>query len=389
MILHPSQPAASILPQLSIDDIANGVIAAGTAQAALLSGQGDEAEMRKEAASEIEKFRQRQAERDKELERKKLEKVKEKIKDLQGLKRREAEEGSKGGKQKAAPASYAELLIDSSYRPESSSSSSGMSVGARRSRDDSEDVEDEDAKRRRKQQVLELLAANEIEQVAIKVKIPSVPVAPLPAKRILTTVATADDHEDQPKRLLVPLDYADDDDKRDGQVQYVHEQDDEDMDGNYRKLSPTSAAEAAKQQAKSINISMASAKAAEMAAKISSSVQAAASQLSEDERQKLRQKQIVDKIPTDKNDLFAYRIDWDRVERLDLINSAVKSWVIKKVVEYLGEEEETLISFILNKLTHRCIPGELLTELSAVLDEDAEQFVVKLWRMLIFLILKD
>ena len=57
---------------------------------------------------------------------------------------------------------------------------------------------------------------------------------------------------------------------------------------------------------------------------------------------------------------------------------------MKKMREYLGEEEQTLTDFILTKLHKRCAPSELLTELSAVLDEDALPFVVKLWRMLIY-----
>jgi hypothetical protein len=38
----------------------------------------------------------------------------------------------------------------------------------------------------------------------------------------------------------------------------------------------------------------------------------------------------------------------------------------------------------MTKLQRRCPPGALLTELTAVLDDDAEPFVVKLWRMLIY-----
>jgi RNA-binding protein 25 len=43
----------------------------------------------------------------------------------------------------------------------------------------------------------------------------------------------------------------------------------------------------------------------------------------------------------------------------------MRSWVLKKMVEYLGEEEPTLTDFILSKLQKRCQPHELLTELSA------------------------
>jgi hypothetical protein len=38
----------------------------------------------------------------------------------------------------------------------------------------------------------------------------------------------------------------------------------------------------------------------------------------------------------------------------------MKGWVVKKMVEYLGEEEATLTEFILSKLKKRCKPEELL-----------------------------
>ena len=55
---------------------------------------------------------------------------------------------------------------------------------------------------------------------------------------------------------------------------------------------------------------------------------------------------------------------------------------------YTGETEAALTEFILTKLTSQCTPEALQEEMTAVLDDDAETFVIKLWRMLIFSILK-
>ena len=87
--------------------------------------------------------------------------------------------------------------------------------------------------------------------------------------------------------------------------------------------------------------------------------------------------------------MFEYRIDWSAVDSRNIVNITMKPWIAKKVMEYLGEEEETLINFIVSKLSAHCNPLELFGELEAVLDEDADQFVIKLWRMLIFSILKQ
>ena len=39
----------------------------------------------------------------------------------------------------------------------------------------------------------------------------------------------------------------------------------------------------------------------------------------------------------------------------------MRAWTLKKMAEYLGEEEHTVTDFILSKLHKRCHPVELLT----------------------------
>lgn len=66
------------------------------------------------------------------------------------------------------------------------------------------------------------------------------------------------------------------------------------------------------------------------------------------------------------------------------------SWVSSKIVEYLGEEEVQLRDFIVGKLREHCKPGDLLEELSVVMDVDAAlPFVLKLWRMLVYYSVKS
>ncbi|CAN0286341.1 unnamed protein product, partial [Discosporangium mesarthrocarpum] len=49
-------------------------------------------------------------------------------------------------------------------------------------------------------------------------------------------------------------------------------------------------------------------------------------------------------------ELFAYPINWQVVESCDIIRSKMRPWVVKKMVDYLGEEEKTLTEFIVTKL---------------------------------------
>lgn len=58
----------------------------------------------------------------------------------------------------------------------------------------------------------------------------------------------------------------------------------------------------------------------------------------------------------------------------------MKPWVTKKIVEYLGEEEATLIEFVLAKMSNHMAPQEILDQLAFVLEDEAEVFVIKLWR---------
>jgi len=93
---------------------------------------------------------------------------------------------------------------------------------------------------------------------------------------------------------------------------------------------------------------------------------------------------VIDRIPTTKDELFAIEIDWTLIDKNKIIDKKMKPWVVKKIVEYLGEEEKTLIDFIMGKITSHTPPAEMLVQLSPVLDEEAEIFVVKMWRMLVY-----
>lgn len=101
-----------------------------------------------------------------------------------------------------------------------------------------------------------------------------------------------------------------------------------------------------------------------------------------------RQIALVNKIPKDKEALWAYPVDWGVVERHDIVRAKLRQWVTKKIREYLGEEEKTLIDFVCTKVANRCAPRDLLKELRMVLEDDADVFMVKLWRLLVYHVLE-
>ena len=107
-----------------------------------------------------------------------------------------------------------------------------------------------------------------------------------------------------------------------------------------------------------------------------------ATRMSSEEKRK-HIKSLIDKIPTDKTALFQYPIDWDLVDN-PLMEKRIRPWVNKKISEYIGEPEPTLTDFICSKVLAGSPPDAVLEDVRMVLDEEADVFVVKMWRLLIY-----
>lgn len=98
-------------------------------------------------------------------------------------------------------------------------------------------------------------------------------------------------------------------------------------------------------------------------------------------------KQLIDTIPKTKEALFAYNIDWAIYDKHEL-HERMRPWISKKITEFLGEEETTLVDFVVSKTKKHVAAAHMLELLESILDEEAEMFVLKMWRMLIFEIKK-
>lgn len=105
-------------------------------------------------------------------------------------------------------------------------------------------------------------------------------------------------------------------------------------------------------------------------------------QVKSQEEKRRHIKSIIDKIPTEKADLFNYPLDWNEIDAT--IEKKIRPWINKKIIEYIGEPEPTLVDFICSKVLAGSTPQGILDDVQMVLDEEAEVFVVKMWRLLIY-----
>lgn len=101
------------------------------------------------------------------------------------------------------------------------------------------------------------------------------------------------------------------------------------------------------------------------------------------EEKKKNIRQLIERIPTDKDDLFSFLLDWTVVDN-QLMEKRIRPWINKKIIEYIGEPEPTLVDFICSKVLAGSSPQAILDDVQMVLDEEAEVFVVKMWRLLVY-----
>lgn len=101
------------------------------------------------------------------------------------------------------------------------------------------------------------------------------------------------------------------------------------------------------------------------------------------EEKKKAIKQLIERIPTAKDELFGFSLEWEMVDST-LMEKRIKPWINKKIIEYIGEEEQSLVDYICQKVTARSVPKTILEDVQMVLDDEAEVFVVKMWRLLVY-----
>ncbi|KAF3768135.1 hypothetical protein M406DRAFT_80617 [Cryphonectria parasitica EP155] len=94
-------------------------------------------------------------------------------------------------------------------------------------------------------------------------------------------------------------------------------------------------------------------------------------------------KSLAQEIPATQDGLWAWDVKWDYLED-SIITEKLRPFIEKKVVEYLGVQEQLLVDVVEEHLRKHAQPAELAEELEGPLEDDAVDLVKKLWRMVIF-----
>ncbi|CAJ0577015.1 unnamed protein product, partial [Mesorhabditis spiculigera] len=105
-------------------------------------------------------------------------------------------------------------------------------------------------------------------------------------------------------------------------------------------------------------------------------------QLMSAEERKKRTKELLESIPSKKDELFAAKIHWEFVDKA--FEARIRAWVDKKIKEYIGEPDKTLVDFVYGKIESKVQPDVLLKDMKLILDHEAETFILKLWRVIVY-----
>ncbi|KIY52440.1 hypothetical protein FISHEDRAFT_35244 [Fistulina hepatica ATCC 64428] len=89
-------------------------------------------------------------------------------------------------------------------------------------------------------------------------------------------------------------------------------------------------------------------------------------------------------VPTEKDALFKSKVRWDGLTDM-LIDRKFEPLVKRLMIKYLGEiEEEDLIMFVLEHMKDHKGPAKLVEGLEPVLEEEAVELTISVWRQIIF-----
>ena len=107
-----------------------------------------------------------------------------------------------------------------------------------------------------------------------------------------------------------------------------------------------------------------------------------------DEQKRLmleKTKALYARLPKEKEAVFKYPLNWSLLFKHEVLEKVGRAWIAKKIKEYMGVEEPSIVQHIL-KILGRAPQPEALRDklLKEILDVKTEEFLFKLWQTLVF-----
>jgi len=102
------------------------------------------------------------------------------------------------------------------------------------------------------------------------------------------------------------------------------------------------------------------------------------------EKIKERLEKIKGLVPSERDSLFKAKVRWDGMNDT-LVDRKLEPIVRKKMTSYLGElDDDDLVMFVVEHLKDHKSPAKLVEGLEPVLEDEAIDFTIHLWRQIIF-----
>jgi hypothetical protein len=67
--------------------------------------------------------------------------------------------------------------------------------------------------------------------------------------------------------------------------------------------------------------------------------------------------------------LFAYSLDWNKLNDANVVNRICRPWIAKKIKELMGVEEPMMINIVVKLLLQKCSHSQLLHKIESILDD--------------------
>jgi RNA-binding protein 25 len=99
-------------------------------------------------------------------------------------------------------------------------------------------------------------------------------------------------------------------------------------------------------------------------------------------------KELGRQVPQNKMELWQFEIDWEKLSKSVVLERNIRPWLEEMSNEYMGGVEEKFIALVEKKLLSRSHPDKIIKILKQLLDDDSEEFVIKLWKKLVLEYLK-